>query len=116
MRGNGGWRKWLILFGCGVLGWAYCGALIGIGRQFLPMQEVLLIHAFGAPLGFALISYVYFSKFAFTDALLTAIVFVGAVLALDLFLVAPVFERSFAMFRSPLGTWIPSPGYSPRAI
>ena len=104
---SGGWRKWVIWIGWGILGCAYYGALIGMGRRFLPMDEVLLIHAIGAPAGFALISYFYFRTFAFTSAILTAAVFFGVVVALDLFLVAPVFERNFAMFQSLLGTWIP---------
>jgi hypothetical protein len=32
---------------------------------------------------------------------------VGIVVALDAFIVAPLIERSYAMFTSPLGTWIP---------
>ena len=60
-------RKWMIIVGFGVTGWAYCGSLIGIGRQFLPMDQVLFIHAIGAPLGFALISYFYFRKFALIE-------------------------------------------------
>jgi hypothetical protein len=100
----------MILLSFGTLGWAYCGSLIGIGRQFLPMNDVLLIHAVGAPLGFAVISYFYFKRFTFTGALTAAFAFVGVVIALDLFLVAPIFERSFAMFLSPLGTWIPLGG------
>jgi len=32
---------------------------------------------------------------------------VGMVIGLDAGLVAPVFERSYEMFRSVLGTWIP---------
>jgi len=107
---NSNWRKWMLLLGFGVIGWAYCGALIGIGRQFLPMDKVLLIHAFGAPLGFALISYIYFRNFAFTSALETAAALTGAVLGLDLFVVAPLLEHSFTMFRSPLGTWMPLAG------
>jgi hypothetical protein len=35
--------------------------------------------------------------------------FLVVVVALDLFLVAPVFERSYAMFASVLGTWLPFP-------
>ena len=31
----------------------------------------------------------------------------GLIVALDALVVAPLFERSYAMFRSALGTWIP---------
>ena len=37
----------------------------------------------------------------------TAAAFLGVVVFLDLFLVAPVFEKNYAMFSSVLGTWIP---------
>ena len=71
------------------------------------METTLIVHAVGAPIGFALLTRLYQRKFAFTGPLQTAAVFLGIVVALDLVLVAPVFERSFAMFASPLGTWIP---------
>jgi hypothetical protein len=88
-------------------GWAYCGLLIGVGRRFLSMPATLAIHAIGAPIGFALLSLLYFKRFACTTPLQTAVVFLSVVVAMDVFLVAPVFERSYAMFASPLGTWIP---------
>jgi len=90
-----------------VVGWAYCGAIIGVGRHFLSVQTTLVLHAIGAPIGFALISLFYYRRYAFTSPLQTAAAFLGVVVALDLFLVAPVFERSYAMFSSVLGTWIP---------
>ena len=31
----------------------------------------------------------------------------GLIVALDALVVAPLFERSYAMFRSAIGTWIP---------
>jgi hypothetical protein len=88
-------------------GWAYCGLLIGVGRRFLSMRATLAVHAIGAPIGFGLLSLLYFKRFASTTPLQTAVVFLSVVIAMDAFLVAPVFERSYAMFASPLGTWIP---------
>ena len=90
-----------------VVGWAYCGAIIGVGRQFLSIHTTLVVHAIGAPVGFALISLFYYQRYAFTSSLQAAAAFLGVVVALDLFLVAPVFEKSYAMFSSVLGTWIP---------
>jgi hypothetical protein len=90
-----------------VVGWAYCGAIIGVGRQFLSIHTTLVVHALGAPLGFSLISLFYYRRYAFTSPLQTAAAFLGVEVALDLFLVAPVFERSYAVFSSVLGTWIP---------
>ena len=100
-------RRSAVIFAHAVVGWACCGALIGVGRQFLSIRTTLIVHAAGAPLGFALISLFYYRRYAFTSPLQTAAVFLGVVVALDLFLVAPVFEKSYAMFSSVLGSWIP---------
>jgi hypothetical protein len=88
-------------------GWAYCGALIAVGRKFLPLHTTLVVHAVGAPVGFGLISPVYFRKFPFTTPLQTALIFLAIVMGLDFLLVAPFFERSYPMFSSFLGTWLP---------
>jgi hypothetical protein len=44
------------------------------------------------------------------DPLLRAGVMAGIIIALDALVVAPLFERSFAMFRSVIGTWLPFAG------
>jgi hypothetical protein len=99
--------KGAIILAHALVGWVYCGALIGIGRKFLPMQNVLIMHAIAAPLGFSLISLLYFKKFAFTSPLQTALLFVGVVIMMDIFVVAMFIEKSFTMFTSLLGTWLP---------
>jgi hypothetical protein len=96
-----------VIFAHAVMGWAYCGALIGAGRHFLSIHTTLVVHAIGAPVGFAMISLFYHRRYAFTSPLQTAAAFLGVVVGLDLFLVAPIFEKSYAMFSSALGTWIP---------
>jgi len=73
----------------------------------LSIHATLVPHAIGAPIGFALISGVYYRRFAYTSPGLTAAVFLAVVVVLDLFLVAPVFERNYTMFSSVLETWIP---------
>jgi hypothetical protein len=97
----------VVILAHAVVGWAYCGAIIGVGRQFVSIQTTLVLHAIGAPIGFALISLFYYRRYAFTSPLQTAAAFLGVVVFLDLFFVAPVFEKSYAMFSSLLGTWIP---------
>lgn len=99
--------KTAIVLGFAVAGWAYCGALIGVGRQFMSMDATLIVHAIGAPIGFALLSWIYFNRFAFTTPLATAAIFLAVVFALDLLVVALLIEKSFAMFASPIGTWLP---------
>ena len=89
------------------VGWAFCSAIMGVGQQMFSLQTTLIIHAIGGPLGFAAISFNYFRKYGYTSPLQTAIIFIGFVIVVDFFLVALVIEKSFAMFLSPLGTWIP---------
>ena len=99
--------RFAIIVAHAIVGWGFCGSIIGIGRQLVSMQTTLVIHAIGAPVGFAVISLFYFRKFGFTSPMRTAALFLSIVITLDLLLVAPVFEKSFAMFASVLGTWIP---------
>ncbi|MHA1979205.1 MAG: hypothetical protein ACW98I_20050 [Candidatus Hodarchaeales archaeon] len=60
-----------------------------------------------APIIFFAISLFYYRKFNYTTPLLTAIGFTGFTIAMDFFIVAPIFEQSYEMFYSLLGTWIP---------
>lgn len=90
-----------------IVGWAVCGAAIGVGFALFTQTGALVLHAIVAPIAFALLSWLYFTRFAYTRPLATAALFLAVVVALDVFVVALVIERSFAMFASPLGTWIP---------
>ncbi len=96
-----------VVFLHAMAGWAFCGTLIGILRSVVSLQATLIVHAVGAPLGFTLISRFYFRRFAYTTPLQTAVAFLLVVVGLDAFLVAPFIEKSFLMFRSPVGTWLP---------
>lgn len=87
--------------------WAVCGAIIGIGRGLAPLQTVLIIHAIVAPAFAALVALFYFKKFNYYSPLKTAFIFLLFIFIMDAGLVAPVFEKSFAMFSSILGTWLP---------
>lgn len=89
------------------IGWALCGAIMGIGRSVTSLENTLVIHAIGAPIIFATLSFVYFTRFNYTTPLETAIAFFAFVVFMDVFLIALFVEKSFAMFSSILGTWIP---------
>jgi hypothetical protein len=60
-----------------------------------------------APLVFALLSMHFFHRYPAASPLRTSLGFVGIVVGLDAFVVAPLVERSYTMFTSPLSTWIP---------
>ncbi|MGI9523952.1 MAG: hypothetical protein ACR2PG_20145 [Hyphomicrobiaceae bacterium] len=100
-------KQTAILLGCAAAVWMFCGALIGIGRQYLSMDTTLIVHAVGAPIGAVVLSWLYFRNFAFTGPLVTATIFVATALILDVFVVALLIEKSFDMFQSVLGLWLP---------
>ena len=66
-----------------------------------------MIHAIVAPAAALIVAIVYFEVFGLTTPLATAAFFTLFIVALDALLVAPVFEKSYAMFASPLGMWWP---------
>ena len=88
-------------------GWVLCAATMGIGMVVTSLETTLVIHAVAAPIIFAAISMVYFYKFNYTSPLQTAGIFVVFVIAMDLFVVAMLINKSLEMFTSLLGTWIP---------
>ena len=90
-----------------LIGWALCAATMGIGMAVTSIQTALIVHAIGAPIFFADVSFNYFRKFDYTSPLKTALIFTGFVIVVDFFVVAMVINKSFDMFTDPLGTWIP---------
>ena len=100
-------KKTAIIIGFAIAVWAFCGALVGVGRQFMSMETTLIVHAIGAPVGTAFFSWIYFRNYGFTTPLMTAIIFVAGSLTLDVFIVALLIEKSFDMFGSVPGVWIP---------
>jgi hypothetical protein len=99
--------KIIVILIHGLVGWALCAATMGIGMSVTSIENTLIIHAIGAPIFFALVSLVYFTKYNFTTPIQTALIFLAFVMIVDFFLVALVINKSLEMFTSPLGTWIP---------
>jgi hypothetical protein len=100
-------QKIAIILTHAFVGWMLCAATMGIGMSVTSLENTLVIHAIGAPIFFAIVSLVYFVKFNFTTPLQTAAIFTAFVIAMDIFVVAMLINRSFEMFTSLLGTWIP---------
>jgi Mg2+/Co2+ transporter CorB len=86
-----------------VVGWGLCGATIGLGRKLTTLRNALIAHAIAAPLIFAIVSVLYFRWFGGIGPAAAAAVFVVIVFLLDVFVVALLVDRRFAMFRS---TWL----------
>lgn len=89
------------------IGWALCAASMGIGLAVTTEQTALIVHAIGAPVFFGGVSYNYFRKHNYTSPLKTAAIFVSFVIVVDFFVVSMLILKSFDMFASLLGTWIP---------
>ena len=100
-------NKILILLAHAFVGWALCAATMGIGMAVTTLGNTLVIHAIAAPIFFAGVSLVYFRAFNYTTPLQTAFYFLAFVVAMDFFVVAMLINRSFEMFTSLLGTWLP---------
>ena len=90
-----------------VVVWANCGAIMGIGPQFMSMETTLVVHAIGGPLGAAVATAIYYRFFGDLAPVTLAALFVGSALVLDALLVSPFFVGNYSMFTSPLGLWIP---------
>lgn len=100
-------REVLIIGLHAFIGWALCTASMVISMATTSIQNALIIHAAAAPFIYSAVSLSYFVKFNFTRPLQTGLIFVGFVIFMDFFLVAMMIQKSFEMFLSPLGTWIP---------
>lgn len=100
-------KKIAVLLIHGLIGWGLCGATIAIGRSLTTMETTLIIHAIAAPTFFALLTWFYTTRFHYTTPLQTAFIFLGIVMLMDAGVIAPFAEKSYAMFASLLGTWIP---------
>ncbi|MHA2218579.1 MAG: hypothetical protein ACXACY_21850, partial [Candidatus Hodarchaeales archaeon] len=61
----------------------------------------------GGPIIAGLVSVFYFKRFNYTTPLKTAAIFLGFIIFMDVFVVSMLVMRSFEMFQSILGTWIP---------
>jgi hypothetical protein len=97
----------LVLLAHAFVSWALCAAAMMIPMALVSEEFALVFHAIGAPIIAGTVSWNYYRQFGYTTPLQTAMTFVGFVIVVDFFLVALVIERSFEMFASPLGTWIP---------
>jgi hypothetical protein len=71
------------------------------------LESALILHAIAAPIIFTALSLVYFHRFGLWSPFRTAAAFLGIVVVMDVFVVALLIERSFEMFESVLGTWLP---------
>jgi len=98
---------WLYLFGLTLVLWGGCGGVMSVGRRLWTLDIALRIHLIAAPILAFLTAALHVVLAPSFDPTLRAAVMTGLVVVLDAAVVAPLFERSYAMFRSFLGTWLP---------
>jgi hypothetical protein len=87
--------------------WLACGLTMGLGRSAFGLETALKVHAIAAPVYAALVSLVYFERFHAVSPLVAAAFVTVIIVVLDAGVVVAVFEKSYAMFSSILGTWLP---------
>jgi hypothetical protein len=100
-------RRFAVVLAFALIAQALCWAIMIVGRAITSLETTLVVHAIGAPIIAVVVSSIYYRRFNYTPPLQTAAVFVSVVIAMDVFIVALLIEKSFAMFTSPIGTWIP---------
>lgn len=100
-------KKGVIILIHAFIGWAICGAIMGVGMTVTTLSTTLILHAIFGPIGFMILSIIYFTKFNYTKPLPTAIIFIAFVIFMDVFIVAWLIQKNFAMFKDILGTWLP---------
>ncbi len=98
---------WVYLLGLALILWGVCGATMAVGRRVWSLDATLRVHLAVAPIAAFLVSTVHKLLAPEFDPMLRAAVMTGVVVILDACVVAPLFERSYEMFRSLIGTWVP---------
>ncbi len=100
-------KKYAVVLVFALIAQMLCWAIMVVGQMVTSLENTLIAHAIGAPIIAVVVSSIYYMKFNYTTPVQTAIVFVSVVVAMDFFIVALLIEKSFEMFTSPIGTWIP---------
>jgi hypothetical protein len=100
-------KESLILLVHAIVIYFVCFAVMGVSMATLTIDMALIAHAAAAPFVSALFSYIYYRKFNYSSPIITAVVIVATVILLDFFLTAMIILQDYAMFYSPIGTWIP---------
>jgi hypothetical protein len=98
---------WVYLFALGLVLWGVCGATMAIGRRVSGLDAALRVHLAAAPVMAFLVSAIHKWIAPEFNSVLRAAAITGTIIVLDAVAVAPLFERSYAMFRSLIGTWLP---------
>ncbi len=100
-------QHFAVLLAHAVVGWAACGTVMGLSLASMSERRAIQVHALAVPPIFGSLSWVYFTWFSYTGPAVTAAAFVTVAIILDVVVVALLVQRSFEMFRSFAGVWLP---------
>jgi predicted CoA-binding protein len=95
------------LFLHAAMGWALCGAVMYAGMTWFSMNVALTAHLVAAPVVYGLLAQRYYRRRNVPSPFVGAATFLLTTITLDLLIVALLIEKSFAMFTSVAGTWLP---------
>jgi hypothetical protein len=98
---------WVYLVGLALVLWGACGGVIAIGRKLWSIHKTLRVHLIAAAIVAFLVAAAHRALAPDFDPLVRAAAITAIVMLLDALVVSPLFERSYAMFRSVIGTWLP---------
>ena len=98
---------WVYLFGLALALWGACGGVMSVGRRLWRLDRALRVHLIAAPVVAFLVSAVHKEIAPEISPGARAVAITGIVVLLDALVIAPLFERSYAMFSSIIGTWLP---------
>lgn len=90
-----------------VAGWSVCAVVMAGLLAMTGAGVAIAVHAIAAPLIFVAIARSYFGARGAREPLPVAVAFTAIVGGLDAAIVAALIQRSFAMFASVWGTWLP---------
>ncbi|HEY6100467.1 MAG TPA: hypothetical protein VIW03_13610 [Anaeromyxobacter sp.] len=87
--------------------WAACGLTFAVGRAAGGVKAAIAIHLLAAPFVGAAATRLLWRHPRHPGVAATALTMAGTAALLDAIVVAPFLERSYAMFASLAGTWMP---------
>jgi hypothetical protein len=87
--------------------WLACGLTFAVARAAAGVPTAIAVHLAAAPLIGAAATRFLWRRPGHPGVAATALALSGTAALLDAIVVAPFLERSFEMFASPAGTWIP---------
>lgn len=98
---------WGAVIVCGLIVWAACGGVYGMGREVWPGEMPEIVRLAVAPVIAAGLTLADELIAPGINSFMRAVAFTLIVAALDVIVLAPLVDGHRGMFRSALGAWLP---------